>query len=130
MTVAGAGGVVFDDEGRVLLLGHRDGVWVFPKGHIDEGEDALTTALREIEEESGIRATIPDPDTSFTTSYVNARGEDRLITWFIGQVSEASFSQREAIFPDGGFFDPDEALRQLTFPEDRQLLERILRERG
>src|SRR5680860_767344 len=29
----GAGGVVFDDRGRVLVLRHAGGNWVFPKGH-------------------------------------------------------------------------------------------------
>jgi 8-oxo-dGTP diphosphatase len=30
------------------------GVWIGPGGHIDEGEDALTAAIREVEEETGV----------------------------------------------------------------------------
>ncbi len=35
---------------------HRPQVWALPKGLIDEGERGLETALREVEEETGLRA--------------------------------------------------------------------------
>src|SRR6266849_9008865 len=50
-----AGGVVINDEGKVLVVSQRGTSWSLPKGHIDFGEDALTAAKREIYEESGIR---------------------------------------------------------------------------
>jgi 8-oxo-dGTP pyrophosphatase MutT (NUDIX family) len=36
--VEGAGGVVINDAGAVLLIRHLNGSWVFPKGHIEPGE--------------------------------------------------------------------------------------------
>jgi bis(5'-nucleosidyl)-tetraphosphatase len=56
-----AGAVVFKltAEGpRYLLVeanGRRDR-WVFPKGHVEDGETAADTALRELTEEAGVRA--------------------------------------------------------------------------
>lgn len=52
------GGVLFDDQGRLLLrkpTGNFDGyAWTFPKGRMDSaGEHPLQTALREVEQESG-----------------------------------------------------------------------------
>jgi 8-oxo-dGTP diphosphatase len=35
---------------------HRPQVWALPKGLIDEGERGLETALREVHEETGLRA--------------------------------------------------------------------------
>jgi 8-oxo-dGTP pyrophosphatase MutT (NUDIX family) len=55
------GAVVFRltrDGPRYLLVeasGTR-GRWVFPKGHIEKGETAADTALREVSEEAGVRA--------------------------------------------------------------------------
>jgi predicted NUDIX family NTP pyrophosphohydrolase len=38
------------------LFAHRDdGVWTLPKGEVEPGEDLLPTALREFEEETGLR---------------------------------------------------------------------------
>ena len=49
------GGVVVDARGRLLVC-YSDFAyqgWHFPKGGLDEGEDTLTGAIREVEEESG-----------------------------------------------------------------------------
>lgn len=56
-----AGGVVFrrDKDGNVeilLIQDHKDR-WTIPKGHIEEGETAQDTALREIGEEAGLHDT-------------------------------------------------------------------------
>lgn len=55
--VEAAGGAVEDDLGRLLMI-HRRGVWDLPKGHVDSGEEGCEAALREVEEETGIRAEI------------------------------------------------------------------------
>lgn len=51
--VEAAGGVVADDAQNVLMIYRRER-WDLPKGHIDAGEEALTAAVREIEEETGV----------------------------------------------------------------------------
>ena len=123
--IAGAGGVVFDQGGHVLVLGHRNGTWVFPKGHIDEGETDLEAALREVEEEAGVEAQRLTDKTE-TTRYTNARGEAREIIWFLMETTAEEPSLRETSFPEGHFLSPDKALVKLSFSEDRKLLERML----
>lgn len=124
--VTGAGGVVFNDAGQVLVLKHVRGPWVFPKGHVDPGETRLRAALREVEEEAGVKARCPDPATVHTTRYLNDRGEERLIHWY-ALVTEATQPElREELFPDGAFLESDEAKARLTYPQDRQLLEKML----
>jgi 8-oxo-dGTP pyrophosphatase MutT (NUDIX family) len=55
-----AGGVVFrvPDAGEPLFLLICDsyGKWGFPKGHLERGERAETAAIREVMEETGLRA--------------------------------------------------------------------------
>lgn len=55
-----AGGVVFRRNGvnndiQFLLIQDAKNRWTIPKGHIEEGEDAKTTAGREIGEETGLK---------------------------------------------------------------------------
>ncbi len=124
---AGAGGLVFRPDGTVLVLRRDSGEWAFPKGHVDPGEGPLDTALREIAEEAGVHATCPDPTATWVTTYVNAAGVPRRITWFrCTAAQDARFTPREALFPDGAFLPPDVARERLTFAPDRALLDRVL----
>lgn len=52
-----AGGVVVH-KGKVAVLRKFRGEWVLPKGRIEEGESREKAALREVREESGLRAEI------------------------------------------------------------------------
>jgi len=56
------GGVLINDAGRVLLRKprglHKTRVWTFAKGKPEDGETGEQTALREVFEETGVRARI------------------------------------------------------------------------
>ena len=61
MAKRASGFVIFrqaKNQVEFLLLQASNGVhhWTPPKGHVDPGEDDITTALRETEEESGLTA--------------------------------------------------------------------------
>lgn len=51
--VDAAGGLVRNRRGDYLLIS-RNGLWDLPKGHREAGEDIEVTALREVQEETGI----------------------------------------------------------------------------
>ncbi|MBR1574208.1 MAG: NUDIX domain-containing protein [Bacteroidales bacterium] len=51
--VNAAGGLVSNRRGDYLLI-RRDGLWDLPKGHQEAGEDIRVTALREVQEETGV----------------------------------------------------------------------------
>jgi len=51
--VNAAGGLVSNKRGDFLLI-KRNGLWDLPKGHQEEGEDIAVTAIREVQEETGI----------------------------------------------------------------------------
>lgn len=55
-----AGGVIYrrskkDNGIEILLIQDAKNRWTIPKGHIEEGENAKTTAEREIREETGLK---------------------------------------------------------------------------
>ncbi len=56
-----AGGIVFRREGnswKVLMVKNRRGSWTFPKGRVEVGENLEDTAVREVEEETAVKASV------------------------------------------------------------------------
>ncbi|MBB6100071.1 diadenosine hexaphosphate hydrolase (ATP-forming) [Deinobacterium chartae] len=121
--VRGAGGVVFDSKGNVLLIRYPSGGWSFPKGHLEAGEDDPAAALREVEEETGVRAEIVAD--AGETEYVNAQGVLRRVRWFAMRAAGGQ-ERLEDTFSDGGFYRLQQARELLSYEEDRNLLERAL----
>lgn len=52
--IRAAGGIVTRDDGKMLLI-LRNNRWDLPKGKVEAGETLLQAALREVEEETGIK---------------------------------------------------------------------------
>lgn len=121
----GAGGVVFDAAGAVLLLRHASGHWVFPKGHVEAGESEVTAALREVREEAGVVAEC-ESDVHWHTTYVNPRGSRRLITWFVCTALNDSVILEEDLFQEGAFLPVERAFELLSHGSDRELLATIV----
>ena len=53
--IIAAGGIV-ENENKEILLIFRRGKWDLPKGKLDEGETIEECAVREVEEETGLRS--------------------------------------------------------------------------
>ena len=64
--VRAAGGVVQDNHNNTLFIELR-GRWDLPKGHIEDGESSRDAALREVEEETGIRCMVTSDSPIATT---------------------------------------------------------------
>lgn len=52
--VTAAGGMVFNDKKEILFI-YRNKRWDLPKGKIEKGETLKESAIREVEEETGIQ---------------------------------------------------------------------------
>ena len=117
-----SGGVVFHAN-QVLILQYKDGTWTFPKGHLEGEETEQQAAEREVLEEAGVRAKTLEQIGE--TRYTNNRGEAREVHWFTMN-AEGKSVKLESTFMNGGFFSLERARELLSFPEDRDLLERAV----
>lgn len=121
-----AGGVVVNKKKWVLLVSQRGTSWSLPKGHIDPGEDALTAAKREIEEESGLhRLTLVKELGSFSRYKIGegGLGEDRrelkVIHMFLFTTDETKLQPSDPDNPEARWIHPDDVEGLLTHPKDK-----------
>lgn len=121
---AGGGLVIRPGPGGMpeIIVVHRPGYddWSFPKGKlVHETEDGHDAALREVEEETGMRCLIARP--AGCTAYVDRRGRDKIVCYWIMRPLDGRFQPTQEV--DGlRWVTVDEALRVLSYPIDRALL--------
>jgi 8-oxo-dGTP diphosphatase len=127
-TVLAAGGVVWraGEGGRieiVLVRRPRYDDWSIPKGKLDPGEDHKTAALREVEEETGLRCGLDDPLPA--SRYRDRRGRAKVVSyWLMHPVGEAvtphAYTTGEV---DQVVWLPvEEAMSMATYERDRDVI--------
>lgn len=125
-----AGGVVFRVEKNsifVLLISTRGGqVWALPKGLIEKGESPEKAAIREIEEETGIRGKIVD-ELGEVSYWFRLKDEKyfKTVKYYLVQYSEGSINPDFEV-DSAEWFEIDEALKRLTYKSDREILEKAM----
>ena len=118
-------GVVLVNFGSVLLLQYPQGHWGFPKGHY-EPEDGVfqRTALRELEEETGISDVRMLDDWRMRTLYtftLKGKEVEKEVFWFIGETDEyeITLSHEHRNFM---WLEWDDAENQLNFDQSKEVL--------
>jgi 8-oxo-dGTP pyrophosphatase MutT (NUDIX family) len=126
-----AGGVVTNDEGKVLVVSQRGTSWSLPKGHIDPGENALAAAKREIYEESGIRdLELVRELGSYERHKIGVNGGDdrrelKVITMFLFRTSEKSLKPVDPDNPEARWVEKSKVGHLLTHKKDKEFFERV-----
>ena len=81
--IQAAGGIVENDKNELLFI-FRLGKWDLPKGKVEKGEDIADTAVREVEEETGVTNLTLKNKVGETYHTYNAFGKHFIKTthWF------------------------------------------------
>jgi len=121
MAAVQAGGIIVWRD-RLVLRRTLRGEWVFPKGWIESGETPEQAALREVREETGVRAEIVR--TAGIAPY-EAAGEVREVAYFLMRVTDApDWADHAGI--DAATFPIHEVEGVLSFENNRELWLRSL----
>ncbi|MFD2585424.1 NUDIX hydrolase [Croceitalea marina] len=81
--VTAAGGMVRNEKGKVLFI-YRNDKWDLPKGKLEKGESIEKAAIREVEEETGVKNLVIKNYLKTTYHIFKRNGEHRLkkVVWF------------------------------------------------
>lgn len=135
-----AGGVLFrphDGDVEVALIRLKGGkVYALPKGLVEEGEDPEKTAVREVQEETGMVGE-PVAPLGYVRYYYYSREEDtryfKLVHFYLLRYREGSEKDHDWEVEGVEWMPLERALRSLSYRGEREILEKaaaILRGSG
>jgi inorganic pyrophosphatase len=120
-----AGAVVYtvlDNSVKYLLIKSQNGDVGFPKGHIERGETEEAAALREIFEETSIKANIVG-DFKETVSYTMPNGKSKTVVYFAAEFENQTPKHNDGFeYNEYMLLDYTEALKALTFDNVKEIL--------
>jgi 8-oxo-dGTP diphosphatase len=128
--ILAAGGVIVDEstDSRRVLLVHRPQYddWSFPKGKLDPGETVEEAALREVNEETGLKCRIIRKLAVARYNY-RTRHKGRLKPKAVHYFLMERLNRRIRVPGDevdlAEWVELDEASRKLTYAQDKKLLD-------
>lgn len=129
-----AGGVVVEDrpDGPWLLLIARrnnagDLLWSLPKGRVEQGESREEAALREVQEETGLRCDLVSSAGTIDYWFV-WRDEHvryhKFVHYYLMRPRGGTLEARDDEADEVGWLPVEEALRTLAYDNERRLVER------
>ncbi len=124
-----AGGIVVKDD-KVLVIKTKnlknETVYTFPKGHIEKNEDAEESAIREVEEETGVKCKIKKELK--TVEYWFVRDKKRVhkkVKWYLMEpVGETDLSKLKHCYEvdEVMWVKLDEVEKLLSYKSDKELV--------
>ena len=124
--VKASGGVVWrrGDRGIEVALVHRPRYddWSFPKGKLDPGERWEDAALREVEEEIGLRCRLGHELPA--TSYRDNKGRAKVVRYWMMEPLDGEFVVSDEV-DEVRWLAPGDADRLLSYDHDRELLREV-----
>jgi 8-oxo-dGTP pyrophosphatase MutT (NUDIX family) len=120
-----AGGIVFYAN-QVLLLKNEKNEWVLPKGKIRNGDLSSDAALNRIKIEAGLDADIISTAGGTCYEFFSISRKQPVcnqITWYTMKATTKNVNINKSLgFKEGGFYSIDEALKMITYSQDRSLV--------
>ena len=121
------GAVVFTKTGKdikYLLVQSLDGIYGFPKGHMESGETEVETTLREVYEETNVNIELIDGFRE-KVEYKNPKNNDTIkqVTYLLGEFRNQKVIWQSEELSGAYLVTYTEAMDLLRFESLKQILE-------
>lgn len=118
-----------DEIMETLLIQMLGGHWSFPKGHVENSETEIETALREIKEETNLEVTL---DTRFReiTTYSPKPNVLKDVIFFIGYAKSGNVIIQKSEVKNYMWVNIHDACHTITYDEDKKILRKAIKYLG
>lgn len=121
------GCIVINEKDEVLLIHHNAGHWDFPKGHVEDGETEIQTAMREVKEETNLDVEVNEK-YRYTTKYSPKGDVIKEVIYFLAKnIHNNKQAQLEEV-SEVKWFKLDEALNKITYDTSKDILIKLMKD--
>lgn len=129
--VSAGGVVVFGNA--ILLLRKYNGDWVLPKGKVEKGETREQAALREVREETGVKAQIDkylgEIHYTYKENWDLNKGVHKIVFWYLMHTKNMDTTpQKEEGFVDAKFIHIDRVADMARYDDEKEIIKVALDE--
>lgn len=119
-------GCIIIKNNKVLLVYERNkNFWGFPKGHMENKENEIETALREVKEEVGLDVKI-DTEKRYTLNYIINNEIDKTTVLYLAIPKNEEVIMQESEIEKVKWCDFYEALNVLTFDNCKEIFKEVI----
>lgn len=120
-------GCIVIDGDKVLLIKHNVGHWGLPKGHMENDETEVETAIREVKEETNIDVEVNDK-YRYTAEYSPMEGVWKEVVYFIASKKNDNPIPQEAEVQIVEWVELSEAVKKLTYDNTKEILKKAIKD--
>lgn len=122
------GAIVFNEKDEVLIIQQNSGIYGFPKGHMEVGENEIQTAIRETKEETNADIDIVT-EKRFYISYMNDENIRKEVVYFVAYIlNESDIHPQENELQKVMWVSKNDVVNILSFDNLKQLWLKVLKD--
>lgn len=120
------GAVIFDGD-KVLVIQQVKGHWGFPKGHVEDGETEVETALREIKEETNLDVEINE-NYRYIERYSPKEDVEKDVVFFVANKIGGEIKVQEEEVVATEWLSPRDAVEKVTYQTSKKVMSDVIRD--
>ena len=120
-------GTIIIDGKKVLIIKQKQGFYGFPKGHMEENETEIETAIRETKEETNLDVLI-DETKRYSLNYVIDNKIDKEVVYYLAKPLNKNIIKQELEIKEILWIDIDKVIDVLTFDNLKELWKKVLKD--
>ena len=123
------GCIIVNNKNEILLVHHNKGHWDFPKGHIEEGETEVQTAIREVKEETNIDVEVNEK-YRYSVEYSPKEDVMKQVVFFLAKNKNDHKEAQVEEVSEVKWFKYKDALEIITYNTSKEVLIKLKEDIG
>lgn len=114
------GCIIINNDKVLLIFERRRDYWGFPKGHVENNETEIETALREVKEETGLDVII-DENIRYESNYIVDGTINKQVIYYLASSKNNRVIKQDSEIEKYKWCTFDEAEKLITYNDTKKI---------